>query len=253
MTFITGVAVTLLFLNQCNRIDNLKQELANTERVSDRNFNNYLAAQDSLRIERNEKNEKVAVIRSYEFEVASLNSENQKLIRQYQDALLLNKRFEKINNLISAELQVKDSIIASGIITQSDDTLTVDLADKKEWDKYNWRSFNGQVRLLRLSDSTYNLLGSNFLINQGISLKMAIVEEDGINLLKVTSPYPNLEFTQIENINLVNDRLNIPTKTGGWSVGIGVGYGLNLDQRQQLGFGPTIGIGIYYSPKWLRF
>ena len=78
------------------------------------------------------------------------------------------------------------------------------IADKKDWDKYNWRSFNGTVNILKYNDSTYSLLNSNFALNQGISLKMAIVDKDGTSMLKVSSPYPDLEFTNIENINLVN-------------------------------------------------
>lgn len=252
-TFILGVAVALLLLGQCSRIDSLERKLDETERVADRNFNNYLAAQDTIELERNSNNDLVAKVRSYEYEINNLQQGNKALIRKYQSALNLNKKYIQINNLISAELQVKDSIIASGMIAKNGDTLSVSVADKKEWDKYNWRSFTGQIDLLK-ADTTYNLLSSNFMLTQGISLKMAIVEEGGIDLLKVSSPYPNLEFTNIENINIVNDRLNRPrANKAGWSIGLGVGYGMNINNNQTLNFGPSFGIGLYYSPKWLRF
>lgn len=250
--FLAGALVVLIFLGQCNRISNLSVELDNVENVANRNFENYLAARDTIQNERNQRNELLSSIRSYEFEVSSLQKDNNKLLAKYKDALSLNKKYIEINNLISAELEVKDSIIASGIVSTNGDTLSVSVSDQKEWDKYNWRSFNGQIDLLKI-DTTYNLLSSNFNLNQGISLKMAIVEESGTSFLRVSSPYPNLSFTNIENINLVNDKLNAPAmKKGGWSIGLGIGYGLNI-QGSTTGFGPTIGVGLYYSPKWLRF
>ena len=219
--FLAGALVVILFLSQCNRINNLQIKLDNTEAVANRNFENYLAARDTIKIERNSKDELVSTIRSYEFEVNTLQKDKEKLISKYEKALSLNKKYIEINNLISAELQVKDSIIASGIVSRNGNTLSVNVSDQKEWDKYNWRSFNGQIDLLKI-DTTYNLLSSNFSLNQGISLKMAIVEESGTSFLRVSSPYPNLEFTNIENINLVNDRLNQPrANKGGWSIGLG--------------------------------
>ena len=83
---------------------------------------------------------------------------------------------------------------------------------------------------------------------------MAILNVDGRDQLKVSSPYPGLTFTNIENINLVNDRLNRPAvNKGGWALGFGVGYGINLNNQQFVSWGPSIGIGLYYSPRWLRF
>jgi len=252
-SFILGAVIVILFLGQCNRINNLQVELDQVERVADRNLDNYLAARDTIRSERNANQELVSTIRSYEYEVGALNENVKQWIKAYQKTLAINKEYEKINNLISAELQIKDSIIANGSITKNEDTLTVSIADKKDWDKYNWRSFNGTVNILKYNDSTYSLLNSNFALNQGISLKMAIVENDGTSMLKVSSPYPDLEFTNIENINLVNDKLNEPrVNKGGWSIGLGVGYGLNI-QGSTVGFGPNVSLGLYYSPKWLRF
>jgi len=250
--FLAGALVVLIFLGQCSRISNLSVKLDSAENVANRNFENYLAARDTIQSERNQNNELVSLIRSYEFEVNSLEKDNNKLLDKYKAALSLNKKYIEINNLISTELEIKDSIIASGIVSKKGDTLSVSVSDQKEWDKYNWRSFNGQIDLLKI-DTTYNLLSSNFNLNQGVSLKMAIVEESGTSFLRVSSPYPNLIFTNIENINLVNDRLNAPAiKKAGWSVGLGIGYGLNI-QGSTMGFGPTIGVGLYYSPKWLRF
>ena len=254
LIFIGAVLFFMLFFRQCNQIEELKLEVANTERVADRNFNNYLAAQDSLTIERNQNEELITSARSFELELNNLTRENKRLIDKYQSLLSLNSEINEINSLISADLQVKDSIInASTAITQNEDTITVDISESKNWDKYNWRRFNGSVKLYN-GDSAFNALSTNFDFYQGISLTAALVDTKDGSRLKISSPYPNLEFTRIENINLVNDRLNRPmVKKSGWSIGFGVGYGLNLTPNQVVTLGPSFGVGVYWSPKWLRF
>jgi hypothetical protein len=251
--FALGIILVLLLLNQCNRIENLKQDVADAEQVANRNFNNYLASQDSIKLEKNINGDLVASISSYQYDIESLKTSNSKLLKKYNDALKLNEKFKQVNNLISAQLEIKDSIIAASMVTYNNDSIIIDLADNKEWDKYNWRNFKGQL-VLYPQDSLFLVKRSIFEMDQGVSLTMAILNVDGKDQLKISSPYPNLTFTNIENINIVNDKLNRSTvKKSGWSIGLGVGYGINLNNQQVVSFGPSIGIGMIYSPKWLRF
>jgi hypothetical protein len=251
--FIAGIVVALLFLNQCNRIENLKNDVKIAQQIADRNLNNFLAAQDTIQTERNINGNLISSISSYEYTLDQLVEDNEELLELYNKELAINDEYKKINNLISAQLEIKDSIISASKVTMDNDSIKVDLIDNKEWDKYNWRNFRGQV-VLYPKDSLYFVKRSVFDIQQGISLKMAILDINGRSQLKITSPYPNLTFTNIENINIVNDRLNRPSiKKGGWSIGLGVSYGINLNNQQVISYGPSIGIGLYYSPKWLRF
>ena len=84
---------------------------------------------------------------------------------------------------------------------------------------------------------------------------MAAIENiDGADRLKLSTSYPGIEIKDIENINLINTRLNRKVqKKSGWSIGIGVGYGINLNNNQVISTGPSIGLGVYWSPKFLRF
>lgn len=255
LIFIGVVLFVLMFLRQCNQIDNLKYQVENTQKISDRNLNNYKASLDTIRLEKNQKDELVSKIRSFEFEIKDLTKNNVILFNKYKKALNVNSEIEKVNSIIVSELEVKDSIIdAVTTISQSgDSTTTITLVDNKNWDKYNWREFNGSLDLLNVNDS-FKIVSSRFNFNQGISLTAGIIDTDQGSILKITSPYPNLEFTKIENINLVNERLNRPSvKKAGWSLGIGINYGFNLTEGQTINIGPTVGIGLVYSPKWLRF
>ena len=95
---------------------------------------------------------------------------------------------------------------------------------------------------------------SKFNFEQGMNIKAAIAKVNGRNELRITTDYPNVKFTNIENINIVNDKLNpLLRKEKNWSIGVGIQYGLTLNQDQIIGNGWSIGIGIQWSPKWLRF
>jgi hypothetical protein len=98
------------------------------------------------------------------------------------------------------------------------------------------------------------VLDSKFELTQTLSLMAAIENIDGADRLKLSTSYPGIEIKDIENINLINTRLNRKVqKKAGWSIGIGVGYGINLNNNQVISTGPSIGLGVYWSPKFLRF
>jgi len=254
LRFIGIAIVVLLVLKQCNQISNLKEDLQNTEKIADRNFNNYKAAQDSIKVEQSKNGQLVSRIGSFEYDVEVLKSDKTNLLNRYNKVLKEKTKLENINTLISTDLTIKDSILNSNVaVSQNKDTVTFNFSDNKNWDKYNYREFSGELKLTKL-DSMFTVKSSRFDFNQGISLTTALVKEEGREVLRITTPYPGLNFTSIENINIVNDRLNQrQKKKAGWSVGIGFGYGINLNNDQVISTGPSIGFGIYYSPSWLKF
>lgn len=254
LIFIAGALFILLFLKQCDRIDNLKDKVKQVENISNRNYNNLLAAHDSIETYIYKNKQLVSQIRSFEFDINSVELKNKDLLNKYSAVLNKNKDLRGVTSLISTELTIKDSIINSQSNINRDSTgITINFNEDKKWDKYNWRTFNGQLRLIK-SDSIYSILTSRFDFNQGISLTTSIINDNGKNVLRITTPYSGVVFTDIENINLVNDKLNQShIKKGGWSVGLGVNYGINLNNNQIISTGPSIGVGVFYSPKWLRF
>ena len=254
--YIVLIVFILLFLQQCNSNAKLKREVNQVQGVAARNLNNYIAGQDTIRIERNKNGELVASKRTYEFEVNSLTDANKKIIASYQSSLNLSKNLKGVNSLLRAEIKIKDSIINSNtsIINVNDSLSIIRFNDEKKWDKYNWRQFTGSISILRdINTNELSVDSSRFDFVQGMELKAAILKEDGVNSLRISTPYPGVTFTNIENINLVNDKLNEKyEKKAGWSVGIGIGYGLNLSGGL-ITPGPTVNIGLMWSPKWLRF
>jgi hypothetical protein len=256
LIFIGVVLLVLLLLQQCDSNASLRQEIKQVQLVADRELNNYKASLDTIKIERNKNNDLVAIKKAYEFDINTLTNDNKNLIKNYQSALNLSKDFKGINSLLKIEIRIKDSIInsKSNILYVNDTLSIINFTDEKNWDKYNWRRFSGNVGVFRNSKTNILSIGSSqFNLEEGIELKAAILKENGVSKLKISTPYPGVTFTNIENINLVNDKLNEKyEKKAGWSIGIGLGYGINLGNGV-LTPGPSLNVGIIWSPKWLRF
>jgi len=254
--FLVIVLVALLFLKQCNQISNLKREVDQVEETANRNFNNYKAAQDTVRLLELNNGKQAATIKSYEFDIANLEEEQENLIAKYKGILDINKDLNKVNALLSADIKIKDSLLAA-ISVERIDSIT----EKVTFDRFddfghgNTRNLAGSMFVYRDGD---NLLYRDaiFSIQQEMSLYAAIedADGDGQDEIKITTDYPGLIITDIENINLINSKLNQKyEKKSGWSIGLGVGYGVNLNNNQVISYGPSLGIGLFWSPKWLRF
>ena len=77
-----------------NQIEELKYEVETTQKISDRNLNNYKASLDTIRVEKNENNNLVSKIRSFEFDIKDLTKNNEKLVNDYKKALNVNNEIE---------------------------------------------------------------------------------------------------------------------------------------------------------------
>lgn len=255
IVFIAGALFVLLFLRQCDKISDLKQDVKLAQENADRNFNNYLAANDSVEVLTNQNGDMLATIRGYEFDISNLQGDQRRMIDKYKKVLSLNKDLNAINTLLSADLAIKDSLLAATQVTQIDSVTSIVNYNKfDDFGNGNTRNLTG-ASTIRYESGRFLVLGqSQFNIDQTLSLSAAIEEVDGSNRLKLSTSYPGLTISNIENINLINTKLNQrPEKKAGWGVGLGIGYGINLNNNQVISYGPSIGIGLYWSPKFLRF
>jgi hypothetical protein len=255
VTFIAGALFVMLFLRQCNQISNLKQDVKFAQDDAGRSLNNFKAAQDSVTILRNNNGDQLAEIRSYEFDLSKLQESQKDLTKRYQKALSLNKDLNRVNSLISAELEIKDSLDVT-TTTETIDTTTTKITfnSSEDFGNGNSRLLSG-FSTIRYEFEKFKVLDTKFELTQTLSLMAAIEQgEDGADRLKLSTQYPGLVIKDIENINLVNTRLNRQVeKKSRWLIGFGVGYGINLNNDQVISTGPSIGVGLYFSPKFLQF
>lgn len=252
--FIAGALFILLFLRQCNKIDDLKRQVEIVKEDSNRNLNNYLASKDSIRVLEAKNGNLISEKRSFEFDLANLQKDQKDLLAKYKGALNLNRDLNRINSLLAADIKIKDSLLARTTSIQIDSLTTrLDFKRFDDFGKGNSRNLLGSM-YVRKTPTGIDYSDATFNITQTINLLAAIENVDGADQLKISTAYPGLTFGNIENINLINTRLNQkPVKKGGFAIGFGVGYGINLNNNQVISTGPSIGLGLYYSPKWLRF
>ena len=122
LTFVVGGLFVLLFLRQCNQTENLKHDLEIAKNDSNRNFNNYLASKDSIRVIQAENGNLISEIRSYEFDLSNLKDDQSNLLGKYKKALNINKDLNKVNTLLSTDIDIKDSLIANTTASEVDST-----------------------------------------------------------------------------------------------------------------------------------
>lgn len=139
----------------------------------------------------------------------------------------------------------------------------------------NYRKLSGilpySTLLFNKKDSTQvniNALGlyskikperANFTIEQGIKLKVGLFEDPKTGKVKIaaTTSYPGISFTQLEGSDIMSDEVSKKAarqfrKT--WALGVHLGYGAGVDLKtNQVFFGPQLGIGLSYNPKWLQW
>jgi hypothetical protein len=255
IAFVLGALFILFFLRQCNKIENLEQQVKIANENTQREINNAEAAKDSVRIIKGENGKLTYTIKSYEFDIANLRADQKALADKYVKALSLNKKLEGVNSLLMVDIEVKDSVIASLRSTKIDSVTTrFDFNATDDWQNGNSRKITGFLNVKRGLDNSLTATNPILTLEQRIKLLASIEEKDGIQSVKITTDYPGLSFNDIENINLINNKLNQkPEKKAGWSVGVGVGYGVMLSPSQIVTVGPTIGLNLIWSPKWLRF
>lgn len=256
MNIIVIGLVSIIFLKQCNQISDLENEVDHVIETANRNLNNYKAANDTVRILELSNKEKAATILSYEFDIANLKDSQSKLISKYNDVLDINKDLDMVNMLLFSEIKIKDSLLALISIDNVDSTTDKVIFDRfDDFGNGNTRHLTGNMLVYKNGDSlVYD--DAKFSIQQEISLHTSIEDTngDGQDEVKITTEYPGLAITDIENINLINSKLNRKyVKKDGWSIGLGIGYGVNLNNNQVISYGPSLGVGLYWSPKWLRF
>lgn len=253
--FVSLTIFVLLFLRQCNETDKLKRELDSAKAKATQDYNNLLATKDSVRIYKLSNGNLVSERRSFVYDINQFKNSLSKLYNEYNSQLGLNNSLKNTNALLKAKLSVKDTIYINNpsSISINDSTKMFTFNENKDFGNGNSRLFNGSV-VVGFKDNKINLKSSKFDISQSIKLYAAIEEKDGYKSVKMSSAYPGIKFDSIENINLINNKLNEkPIKKARWSIGFGVGYGMSLVNGQTIQYGPTISAGLYWSPAFLQF
>lgn len=251
--FVATAIFMLLFLRQCNQVSSLQSELDNTKKTAAIQYNNLLAVNDSVRYYKNENGTLIAEKRSFVYDIKEFENKYATLSKEYANQLDLNGKLDKTNSLLKAQIQINNSINTNPTVVMTDTNTVFNFNKFDEFGNGNNRTFTGLVKF-KFENKAYKIQESKFDISQNVNLYAAIEEVNGYKQVRIASTYPGLNVNSIENINLINNKLNEKTpKKDRWMLGVGVGYGMSLVSGQTIQFGPNISAGLFWSPAFLQF
>lgn len=268
-----GIAILIaIILMQCGQNRGLKNDLAAQKEETQRIQNNYEALHDTIRQGKINDTTLLAERKALRLTVEELK-------KGYSDLLIGFEQFRKQNPKVIEKITVNNyETIREVPVYAKMDSLgngTFTFSDSAKFADGNYRVLKGTIpyssRLFNKSDSTevsfnklnvYNKVApglGNFTLDQGIKLKVGLFEDPKTKKVSIaaTTSYPGITFTQLEGADIMSNDVSRKAarnfrKT--WGIGLTLGYGAGVNLKtSQVFFGPQMGIGITYTPKFLQW
>ena len=240
-----------MLMYQCNRTSKIKAINAGLEKKIDRVESNILAANDTIKYYKNKNDFYISEITAYEYTTKELAGEANDLYSKYEGALGEIKKLKRVNQLLSAEIKIKevDTVYA---VVENDSVLL--FQDSTDYGDGNWRKWSSKISLFQEENKLTGGL-NDFSYEQGIKLYSSIQEVDGIKKINIATKYPGLTFNNIEGISLIEDEINKAKEEHKSRVrlGLGVGYGVTFTTGNLVYHGPQLGVYLTYTPKLFNF
>ena len=256
-----GIIVLLLILlmTTCGRVSALQGQVQREKQETQRVHNNWQASQDSVEMLTGANGELIGRIDGYVLTVDELNGQYADLQQKYK--IEKNKPPVVITNTVT---EIKETTIYVNTTIKGDSTIEV--SDSVQYSPTNFRYLTGEIPYT--IDTTLNRLETGkgiFQLEQSIALQTVLTREKktGKIEIQVMTDYPGVTFSQIQGAVIQDDKENrkvLKQARKEWGASVQVGFGAMLDVSQvnrngvvRLGWGPYVGFGIHYSPKWAQW
>jgi len=267
--FIVLVAIILL-QHSCN--SKLQQQIEEAKAEAQRAENNIEALNDTIRQGKINDTTLLAERLALKLTLKELKDGYSDLLVGFEDFKKQNPKviqkiiFNNTETIREVPVYAKMDSLGRGYFTFKD---TAKFADG------NYRKLKGKLpftsTLFNKKDSTevdINKLGlytkinpglADFELEQGIKLKVGLFEDKKTKKVSIaaTTSYPGITFTTLEGADIMEDKDSRKVtrkfrKT--WGVGFSIGYGGTVDLKtSKVAFGPQVGVGLHYTPKWLQW
>lgn len=266
----TILVIIILMQRSCN--SNLKSELNAKEEENQRIKNNYEAQQDSVRYYKINDSVFRAERLGFVITLKELKNDYKSLLVGFEDFI---KNPPKV--IVNQPLLIKETIREVPITATVDSSGSGDFKFSIEtlYADNNYRKLSGFIpyngKFFNKADSTpvdYKKLPYLFVLKPGsgtfdleqkINVKIGLFEDLKTKKVKVAinTSYPGITFSGLEAYDIMNeDVIKKQQKEGRklWGVGFSVGYGACVNLKtNQVFFGPQMGVGIHYTPKWAQW
>ncbi len=262
MLLLGGIVILmLLLLQQCNAKNGLREELeaqkAETQRIS----NNYEASQDTIKQYQVDGNTWRAEKSGYELTLDELKGKYSDLLGDFE---IEKNRPPKV--VIKTEYKIKETINNVPVLIGVDGlgNKYMFFNDSLRHDSINYRILDGKIPydlVFNPIDSTYKLVpgSANFNLELGKNLNLGLFQDKKTKKITIMADtdYPGVTFTNIQGASIMDDPANksvLRSMRKPWGLGLNFGYGTIITPSTgTIGFGPYVGIGLSYSPKFLQW
>lgn len=258
--YVIGIALLImLLLKQCNATADAKQE-------ADRNFNNLLAQRDSVIILESKNGNMLAERAAFQLKFSELSKEQKDLIQRLE---LSGKK--KPSVVIQTEIVYKDSsILVPVAATQVGDDKFLEFSHNPKLPGTNKLAISGQLPYSVSVDTIWDANDKKFRFVSSVipgSAKLSIEQKidlvtglytdpkTGRLYVRASTTFPGITFSEMQALDMVDDpatKKALKDARKPFGLGVSVGYGLTVGNNGFIS-GPTVGLGLVYSPKWLQF
>jgi hypothetical protein len=247
------VVLSFMLLRQCNVAQDAKRE-------AERNMNNLLAEQDTVRKISSKLGNALAEKASFQLKYNELSKDQEELIKQLELA-----RNRKPGVVIETRIVYRDTTILVPVQSEIGDSTNLlkfsydpDLPGNNRLAvngilPYTTKDtiFNGDERILIVPGY------ANLSIEQRIDLVTGLYRDPktGRLFVRASTTFPGISFNDINALDMVDDPGTRKALRGArkpFGIGVNVGYGMVFTTNGYQA-GPVIGIGLHYSPKFLQF
>jgi len=266
----TVLILIILMQRGCNA--DLKNQLKAQQSDNQRIKNNYDAQQDSVKHYKLNDSIFRAERLGFVLTLNELNENYKYLLSGFND---FKKNPPKV--IINQPLLIRETIKEVPITVTMDPDGNGDFKFNFEtlYADNNYRKISGIIpyntKFFNKSDSTpvdYKNMPYAFTLNSGdgtfdleqrINIKLGLFEDPKTNKVKVAvnTSYPGITFSGLEAYDIMEEDLVKKHQKEGkrvWGVGFNFGYGACVNLKtNQVFFGPQMGVGIHYTPKWAQW
>ena len=259
--YLIGIAVlVMLLLKQCNATADAKKE-------AERNFNNLLAERDSVRVLESKNGNMLVERAAFQLKYNELTEEQEELIDRLE---LSGKR--KPSVVIQTEVVYKDtSIMVPVAATQEGDNTYLKFTHNPTLPGTNRLLIAGQLPYTVDTDTIWDpsdkskfkfvstvIPGTAKLsMEQKIDLVTGLYTDPktGRLFVRASTSFPGITFSEMQALDMVDDpatKKALKQARKLFGIGFSIGYGLTVGKDGYIA-GPSVGLGLTYSPKWLQF
>jgi hypothetical protein len=270
--FVIFAALIAIILMQKSCNSNLKSELDAQKGEIQRVKNNYEAQQDSVKHYKINDSIFRAERLGFVLTLDELKKDYKYLLVGFED---FKKNPPKV--IINQPLLIKETIKEVPVTAKVDPDGNGDFQFSIEtlYADNNYRKLSGFIpyssKFFNKVDSTsvdYTQIPYSFVLNPGtgifdleqkINIKLGLFEDPQTKKVKVAlnTSYPGITFSGLEAYDIMDEDLIKKQQQGGkrtFGFGLNLGYGATYSLGlNKMVFGPQIGVGFHYTPKWAQW